>query len=147
MPSDVQPPSPQAALGGGCLCGGVRFEVSQPFSSAGICHCHHCQRRAGTATSTSGRVPRAGFRLLGGRELLESYQPTPESRPKLFCRRCGGHLFSGDPFADDEVAIRFGSLDADPGIRPQWRQWVDSAAAWESIPDDGLPRYGGPRTA
>ncbi len=145
MPSDVQPPSSQTPLGGGCLCGAVRFEVTEPFGSAGICHCHHCQRRTGTATSTSGRVRQAGFRLLEGRDLLESFQPTAESRPKVFCRRCGGHLFSGDPLADDEVAIRLGALDRDPGIRPQWRQYVDSAAPWEPIPDDGLPRHGGAR--
>ena len=32
---------------------------------------------------------------------------------------------------------------ADPGIRPQWRQYVAYAASWEEIPDDGLPRYPG----
>ncbi|MEA2297859.1 MAG: hypothetical protein QOF77_795, partial [Solirubrobacteraceae bacterium] len=80
-------------------------------------------------------------------DLLESFQPTPQARPKVFCRRCGGHLFSGDPLADDEVAIRLGALDGDPGIRPEYRQYVDSAVAWEPIPDDGLPRYGQSRSA
>ena len=35
------------------------------------------------------------------------------------------------------------ALDGDPGIRPQYRQHVGSAAAWEPIPDDGLPRFEG----
>ncbi len=143
----AQPPSPDNPLGGGCLCGGVRFELSEPFASSGYCHCTHCQRRTGTASSVNGRVPRSGFRLLAGRELLETFQPTPESNPKVFCRRCGSHLFSGDPFAGDDVAIRLGVVDGDPGIRPQYRQWVDSAASWEPIPDDGLPRAGGRWTA
>ena len=26
-------------------------------------------------------------------------------------------------------------------MRPQWRQFVAYAAAWEPIPDDGLPRF------
>lgn len=34
-----------------------------------------------------------------------------------------------------------GSFDADPGIRPSVRQFVAYAAAWEPIPDDGLPRH------
>jgi hypothetical protein len=143
MSPAAKPPSPQEPLGGGCLCGGVRFEVDGPFSSAGICHCTHCQRRTGTASSTSARVAEGSFRLLSGRELLESFQPTPESRPKVFCRRCGSHLFSGEPLSDAEVAIRLGVLDGDPGIRPEYRQWVDSAVSWEPIPDDGLPRHGG----
>jgi len=142
-----QTPSPDAPLGGGCLCGGVRFEVIAPFETAGYCHCTHCQRRTGTASSLSARIARTGVRLVSGAELLETFQPTPESNPKVFCRRCGGHLFSGDPIAGEWVGVRFGALDADPGIRPAHRQWVDSAVPWEPIPDDGLPRFGGPRTA
>jgi hypothetical protein len=37
--------------------------------------------------------------------------------------------------------VRFGALDRDPGIRPQYRQYVASAVAWETIPDDGLARH------
>jgi hypothetical protein len=81
-----------------------------------------------------------GFRLLAGAELLSSFQP-PTGVPKIFCSRCGSALFSGAPFSDAEVAIRLGAFDRDPGVRPQYRQFVDSAAAWEPVPDDGLPRY------
>jgi hypothetical protein len=85
-------------------------------------------------------VAQDDFRIVEGAELLASYQP-PTGVPKLFCSRCGSALFSGDPFSDDEVAIRLGAFDIDPGVRPQFRQFVDSAAAWEPVPDDGLPRY------
>ena len=32
------------------------------------------------------------------------------------------------------------AFDEDPGVRPSWRTFVTYAAAWEPIPDDGLPR-------
>jgi len=32
-------------------------------------------------------------------------------------------------------------LDHDPGIRPGGHQFTAYAAAWEQLPDDGLPRY------
>ncbi len=145
-PPSSQPPSPQRPLGGGCLCGTVRYEVSAPALSAGYCHCTHCQRRTGTGSSANCRFPRAGFRLLSGREQLRAYRP-PTGIPKLFCGECGSALFSGDPFGDEEVKIRLGTLDADPGIRPQYRQFVASAVTWEAIPEDGLPRYPGPEQA
>jgi hypothetical protein len=50
-------------------------------------------------------------------------------------------LFGGDWPEGEEVAIRLGSLDADPGIRPQFRTFVASRAPWDEIPDDRLPRY------
>jgi hypothetical protein len=140
----AQSPSPETPLEGGCLCGAVRFEVSAPFVSAMYCHCTHCQKRTGTGSSVSGRVPREGFRLVQGAEALRSFQPA-EGIPKVFCERCGSHLFAGEPLADELVAIRLGALEGDPGIRPSARQYLRSAAVWEPLPDDGLDRFDGPR--
>jgi hypothetical protein len=39
------------------------------------------------------------------------------------------------------MGVRLGSVDGDPGVRPDARQFVAYAAAWEPIPDDGLPRW------
>jgi hypothetical protein len=39
------------------------------------------------------------------------------------------------------MSIRMGAFDADPGIRPSYRQFVGYAARWEPIPDDGLERF------
>jgi hypothetical protein len=139
-------PSPEKPLQGGCLCGAVRYEITAPFLSAGYCHCTHCQRRTGTGSSANARVPQAGFRLLSGQGQLRLYQP-PKGVPKLFCTVCGSALFSGEPLRDPEVAVRLGTLDGDPGIRPQFRQFVASAALWERIPDDdGLERHKGTRS-
>ena len=38
-------------LMGSCLCGQVRFEVTEPPVSASYCHCTRCQKRTGTAAS------------------------------------------------------------------------------------------------
>lgn len=127
-------------LHGGCLCGAVRFEVSGPILSAGYCHCTHCQKRTGTGSSANCRVAQDDFRLVSGAEKLRTYQHET-GVPKLFCSTCGSALFSGDPLSDREVAIRLGAFDEDPGIRPQYRQFVDSAAPWEPVPDDGLECY------
>jgi hypothetical protein len=145
-PSIPAAPSPAAPLQGGCLCGAVRYEITAPFLSAGYCHCTHCQRRTGTGSSANGRVPQAGFRLLDGASQLRAFQP-PEGVPKLFCAICGSALFSGNPLADEEVAVRLGTLDGDPGIRPHYRQFAASAVAWEPLPADGLARHAGSRSA
>jgi hypothetical protein len=146
VPGRGEQPSPQHPLGGGCLCGSVRFEITEPFLSAGYCHCTHCQRRTGTGSSANARVPQAGFRILKGAAALSSFKP-PSGVPKLFCSQCGSALFSGDPLNDPEVAVRLGALDGDPGIRPSYRQFTDSAVAWEAIPEDGLDRHRGSRSS
>ena len=125
---------------GSCLCGGVRFEVSQPFVWANHCHCSRCRKHSGTFGGTQGRVPREGFRLLAGEALIRVYRPEG-GRVKAFCTICGSSLFGAEWPDGDEISIRLGALDGDPGIRPQVRTFVDSKAAWDEIPDDGLPRY------
>ena len=128
-------------LTGGCLCGGVRYEVTEPLVAAGYCHCTRCQRRTGTAASAQGRVLPGSLRITAGEDLVRAYDPEDGGFVKVFCSRCGSALWSRHPTDPDAVSVRLGSLDDDPGIRPTYRQFVAYAAAWEPIPDDGLPRY------
>ena len=39
------------------------------------------------------------------------------------------------------ASVRLGAMDDDPGVRPSRHSFVDSRAAWDELPDDGLPRY------
>lgn len=127
-------------LTGGCGCGAVRFEVSEPFASSNYCHCTRCQRRTGTAASANGRTVPGTFRLTAGEEHLRSWAPKGGAE-KLFCSLCGSAVFSRTAGNPPGVGVRLGAVDGDPGIRPQWHQYVAYAASWEEIADDGLPRY------
>jgi hypothetical protein len=131
-------------LTGGCLCGGVRFEVGEPLVSAGYCHCTRCQRRTGTAASAQARVAPGSFRLVQGAELVRAWSPG-DGFDKAFCSRCGSALWSQSPDDPEIRSVRLGAFDRDPGIRPGYRQFVANAVAWEPLPDDGLPRFDGPR--
>jgi len=80
------------------------------------------------------------LRVLSGEELIQAYEP-PEGSAKLFCSRCGGALWSRPRDNPEALFVRLGAFDADPGIRPSYRQFVAYAAPWEPIPDDGLERF------
>ena len=126
---------------GRCLCGGVRFELSEPARAAGYCHCTRCQRRTGTALSAQARIDGATFRLLSGADLVQGWRHPDGGFEKCFCRSCGAHLFSRDPDGSGQMSIRMSAFDGDPGVRPSWRAFVAYAAPWEPIPDDGLERH------
>jgi hypothetical protein len=89
---------------------------------------------------TNGRVARDGFRLLSGAELIRVYGPD-DGAVKAFCSVCGSSVFGGRWPAGDEITIRLGTLDDDPGQRPQYHSYVGARAAWDALPEDGLPRY------
>lgn len=121
---------------GGCNCGAIRFTVHRRPMSAGYCHCKRCQRRAGVASTVSAIVSAADV-TFDDETHLRTWQPD-DGTAKVFCAMCGSQIMSS---RDDVRAIRFGAFDGDPGIRPSFHQWVESAPDWEVIPDDGLPRF------
>ena len=88
-----------------------------------------------------GRVARDGFRLLAGEELIRVFRPEGGGAVKAFCSVCGSSLFGAWWPEGDEISIRLGSLDDDPGIRPQYHAYAGSKAVWEELPDDGLERF------
>jgi len=128
----------ESPLTGGCNCGGVRFELTEPPVSASWCHCTRCQRRTGSSASPQAVEAPGSLRILKGEELLRAWEP-PDGAAKVFCSACGSSMWSRRP--EGTFAIRFGVFDSDPGIRPSCRQFVAYAVPWEEIPDDGLPRY------
>ena len=132
--------SAELPLTGGCGCRAVRFEIDAPLLSASYCHCTRCQRRTGTAASANGRLAPGSFRLVAGEEHVRAWAPEGGFE-KAFCVLCGSALFSRAPGRTEPGGVRLGALDSDPGVRPEWHQFVAYAAPWEPLPDDGLPRH------
>ena len=132
-------------LTGTCLCGAVRFEITEPLVVAGYCHCTRCQHRTGTAAAPSAVVAPGSFRIVAGHELVREWRPE-RGFAKAFCTACGGALYSRSQDDPEVIGVRLGAIDGDPGIRPSYRQHLGSAAAWEPLPEDGLARFDGPRS-
>jgi hypothetical protein len=131
---------PPLPLTGGCGCGAVRFEIDQPLVAALYCHCTRCQRRSGAAAGAAARVEPGSVRIVEGEQRLSSWTPADGSE-KVFCATCGSGLMVREPTTHEVIAVRLGTVDGDPGIRPNAHQFVAYAAPWEPIPDDGLPRF------
>ena len=127
-------------LTGACLCGAVRIAVDAPLKDAGYCHCTRCQKRTGGASSAQARIDGRTFRLVAGEDVVRGWRHPDGGFEKCFCTVCGSHLFSRSEDGA-EMSIRMAAFDGDPGVRPSWRTFVDYAAVWEPIPEDGLTRY------
>jgi hypothetical protein len=129
-----------ATLRGSCLCGGVRFEVAQPFESVGMCHCTSCKKISGGVGTASARVPVEAIRIVAGEELVRRYQPS-EGLAKSFCSACGSNLFGGGWPERPKASVRLSAIDDPFDDRPTSHIFVRSVAPWETLPDDGLQRF------
>jgi hypothetical protein len=128
-------------LSGGCLCGRVKYEIHGDLFMAAYCHCSMCRRAHGAASRPRSLVWSKDFRWIRGRESVADYTSSPGVH-RTFCRHCGSPMIA---FADRHPTILnlpLGTLDEDPGIRPQAHWHVASKAPWFEITDD-LPQYPG----
>jgi hypothetical protein len=98
---------------GGCLCGGVRYEVRGKLRDVIACHCVQCRRTSGHfAAATACRRP--AFRIVSG-ETLKWYVAVPGFR-RGFCGECGSNLFF-EKVGGERVSIAGGSLDKPQGLK------------------------------
>jgi hypothetical protein len=129
-----------SSLIGSCLCGGVRFEVTEPFVTLSYCHCTNCKKLSGGGGTANGRARTAAIRVVEGESLLHTYQPL-EGTAKTFCSVCGSNLFGGGWPEFEEASVRLSAIDSPLGQRPEVHNYVRSVAPWETLPDDGLERF------
>jgi hypothetical protein len=129
-------------LRGSCLCGGVRFEVREPFERVGHCHCTNCKKLSGGTGTVNGRVHSGAIEILAGEELLRTFQPA-EGTAKTFCSVCGSNLFGGGWPSSTHASVRLATLDSPFDRLPEAHFYVRSVASWETLPDDGAARFEG----
>lgn len=124
---------------GSCLCRAVRYEVEGDLPPIQLCHCSDCRKAQGGPFGANIPLETANFRLLSGEELLTAYESSP-GKERVFCRRCGGPLFSRLASKPGAMRLRAGTLDAPADATLGFHFYVDSKAPWWPITDD-LPQY------
>jgi hypothetical protein len=114
--------------------------VTEDFSAVRVCHCTTCKKLSGGVGTTNGRVRSEAINVLEGRDLIRTYQPG-EGSSKSFCSQCGSNLFGGGWPEAEESSVRISAIDSPFERKPEGHTYVRSVAAWETLPDDGVPRY------
>ena len=124
---------------GSCLCGGVRFEVTLPFTRAIHCHCSRCRAATGSAFKPFAGIERERLEVTDGLNALLVHGDDDLNDTR--CSACGSLLFSVVRNGD-YVHVAMGSLVDAPSIRPTEHIFVGSKAPWFEITDD-LPQAEG----
>lgn len=122
-------------LTGSCLCGRVRYEVTGPLGPIANCHCTQCRKASGASFATNASVGASTFRFVTGGDLVGRFESSP-GQYRCFCTRCGSPLVKRYDAKPDEVRIRLGTFESDPGTRPVMHVFVGSKAPWTVIDDD-----------
>ncbi|MET0344108.1 MAG: GFA family protein [Polyangiales bacterium] len=130
--------APTLPLQGSCLCGGIRYEISEPLVGVVSCHCSMCRKATGAAFRTRATVKVAAFRFVAGAHLLTFFESSPGEH-RSFCRVCGATLITKFDRHPEVYGFPLGTLDSDPGVKPVRNVLTKYKAPWFDI-TDGLPQ-------
>jgi len=127
-------------LSGSCLCGSVAYEITGTSRSFFHCHCSRCRKATGTGHASNIIMRPESVKWTAGENLLKSYRvPEAQRFMTVFCGNCGSPMPRVAP--DKSIAVvPAGSLDKEPGVRPQARIMDGSRAEW-SCDDSELPVF------
>ena len=121
---------------GGCLCGKIRYEISELPQLVYTCHCVDCQRLTSSAFSIALVVDEAAFHLTG-------IEPRPIQRTadsghivtRWVCPECGCWVFGKSSSDDGLRRVRAGTLDDTSWLKPTMHFWTRSKQPWITLPE------------
>ncbi len=126
---------------GGCICGAVRYRITEAPVSVYTCHCTDCQRATVSAFSIGVVVPAGAFHLSGkalvglpGGVTASGRQKTRWACPDCGICISGGPKFGSEPPGTQRI-VRGGTLDDTSWLRPTRHLWTRSKQSWVVLPD------------
>lgn len=128
--------NPSILATGGCICGGIRYEVSDRSKLRPVvaCHCEQCRRFSGHFIAASG-AKHEHFKLLN-ESTLRWYSYLPDVR-QGFCGDCGCSLFFDYP-KESRISIAAGSLDDATGLNLAAQIYCAEAGDYYHLHPEGV---------
>lgn len=114
---------------GGCLCGGVVYDVRGELRPVVACHCHQCRKTSGHYVAAT-QAARADVTIRG--DTLRWFQSS-DTAERGFCGNCGSNLFwrrHGNPY----ISIWAGTIDGQTGLRMESQIHTGSAGDYYDLP-------------
>ena len=121
---------------GGCVCGAVRYEATEPPQEVDYCHCRICQKAVGNLFFAYATFGSDAFRITQGEP---KFYKTSAWMKRAFCANCGTPVADRYFKGSDLWSASIGSLDHPEDWPPSVHGSVESQIPWLTIHDD-LPR-------
>ena len=123
-------------LEGGCICGALRYRMSDRPLAVLMCHCRNCQQRTGSAYSLSMLTFRKDFNVVSGETL---WRDLPGGSGALhrqhICSECFTRTHTEMLAHPDVINVRPGTLDNPAIAKPIAQLWTSLAHPWAIAPD------------
>jgi DNA-binding winged helix-turn-helix (wHTH) protein len=121
---------------GGCLCGEIRYRLTEPALDTCLCHCRMCQKWSGGPVTVGSTYSINAVQFTKGEPKYYKSSPFAE---RGFCANCGSSLTYrplAPPVTPDWanwIIIYATSLDNPAPNAPTWHLGVESQLPWFDV--------------
>ncbi len=126
-------------LGGGCMCGAVRYELASDPFDCGWCHCRTCQLTSGSPAMPFASVPVRDLEWTRGADKVRSVASSSFGH-RSFCGTCGTPFLMKVDHQPQTLDFSVATLDQPDAVAPGFHIFWSSKVAWFE-PKDELPRH------
>ncbi len=119
---------------GGCLCGKIRYKVTQPLKNIIACHCTHCQKSTGSGASYNVVASSAAVSFTAGQpKLYADVAQSGNILKRYFCADCGSPIYAQREKLPEFMVLKAGTLDDSADLQLVMNIWTKSARPWMHI--------------
>jgi ubiquinone/menaquinone biosynthesis C-methylase UbiE len=130
---------------GGCRCGAIAYTSTAPPSDITLCHCRACQQVSGSTYIPFTDVPTSAVQFTASMTLKTL--KLSQAADRTFCTSCGSPITMVFKSSPQEISLAWGTVNLESleAAMPKVKQhiFVEEKVPWESLPDDGAPRWQG----
>lgn len=132
------PVEPRTIVTGGCLCGNVRYELTDSALGSMLCHCRMCQKFSGAPILGGTTFQTEALRFTKGHP---KFYQSSKIAERGFCGDCGTALLYRGLIGiwTKWIMVFTASLDEPEDFPPTYHLGIESTMPWLDIHDD-LPR-------
>ena len=124
-------------LEGRCICGGVKYELTEIPLFTQACHCNDCKILTGSSYVINSSVLENTLLIEGNvTSSVELKGGSGKPNKVYFCEKCGTYLYTDYASAVGRLNVRTKTLDEAKEFPPQVHIFVKDKDPWLSLKDN-----------
>ena len=123
-------------LKGGCICGQVKYHITEKPLFTQACHCKDCKVLTGSSYVVNSSVLENTLIVEGEVSSTELKAGSGASYKTYFCTKCGTYVYADYDSAVGRLTVRTKTLDNSEKFPPQVHIFTKDKDPWLNLSED-----------
>ena len=124
------------SLTGGCICGQVKYQITDKPLFTQACHCKDCKVLTGSSYVVNSSVLENTLIVEGEVSSTELKAGSGASYKTYFCTKCGNYVYADYDSAVGRLTVRTKTLDNSEKFPPQVHIFTKDKDPWLNLSED-----------